>query len=185
VRVAGLGPDESTTVGAAERPAVVAGPRWQRALILLAGPAMNFALAISLQAGIFMAGRRVPAYRLEPPVIQSIVAGSPGALAGFRKGDRIVSIDGSATPTWQEAEFDFSVAPRQRLAVEIERDGRRQTIAVVPRAVSSSISGSPVSAPRSRPGGARPPHPAGGEAGLKAGDLIVSIAERRSRPSPR
>ncbi|HKB72145.1 MAG TPA: site-2 protease family protein, partial [Thermoanaerobaculia bacterium] len=136
VRVSGLGPDESTAVGAVESAGAVSGPRWQRALILLAGPVMNFALAIALSAAIFVAGRSVPAYRLEPPVIRSIAANSPGAQAGFRKGDRILSIDGSPTPTWQEAEFAFSVAPRQKLAVEIERDGARQTIPVVPRAVS-------------------------------------------------
>jgi len=177
VRVTGLGPDESTTVGAAESPAAVAGPRWKRALILLAGPVMNFVLAISLQSGIFMAGRRVPEYRLQPPVIQSIVAGSPGALAGFRKGDRILSIDGSATPTWQEAEFDFSVAPRQRLAVEIDRGGARQTIPIVPRAVSKFDLGFTGLGPALPPrvGRVLPRSPAA-EAGLKAGDLIVSIA---------
>jgi len=177
VRVAGLGPDESTTVGAAERPAVVAGPRWQRALILLAGPVMNFVLAISLQSGIFMAGRRVPEYRLQPPVIQSIVAGSPGAQAGFHKGDRILSIDGSATPTWQEAEFEFSVAPRQRLSVEIDRGGARQTLTVVPRAVSKFDLGFTGLGPALPPrvGRVLPRSPAA-EAGLKAGDLIVSIA---------
>jgi len=136
VRVTGLGPDESTTVGAGEGTAAVAGPRWQRALIMLAGPVMNFLLAISITAGIFMAGRKVPAYRLEAPVIRTIAANSPGAAAGFLKGDRIVAIDGSPTPTWQEAEFAFSVAPRQKLSVEIDRGGERRTLAVVPRAVS-------------------------------------------------
>jgi regulator of sigma E protease len=180
VRVTGLGPDESTTVGAGEPNVAVAGPRWQRALIMLAGPVMNFVLAISLQAGIFMAGRRVPAYRLEPPVIQSIAANSPGAGAGFRKGDRILSIDGSPTPTWQEAEFAFSVAPRQRLSVEIERDGRRETLSIVPRAVSKFELGFTGLGPALPPkvGRVLPRSPAA-EAGFRPGDLIRSINGQR------
>ncbi|HWC64844.1 MAG TPA: RIP metalloprotease RseP [Thermoanaerobaculia bacterium] len=176
VRVSGLGPDESTAVGAAEAPAAVAGPRWQRALILLAGPIMNFALAIGLSSIIFMAGRSVPAYRLQPPVILTIAANSPGAEAGFRKGDRILSIDGSPTPTWQEAEFAFSVAPRQRLSVEIERDGRRMTLPVVPRAVSKFDLGFTGLGPALPPKIARVlPRSAAEEAGLRPGDLVKSI----------
>jgi regulator of sigma E protease len=176
VRVSGLGPDESTAVGAVESAGAVSGPRWQRALILLAGPVMNFALAIALSAAIFVAGRSVPAYRLEPPVIRSIAANSPGAQAGFRKGDRILSIDGSPTPTWQEAEFAFSVAPRQKLAVEIERDGARQTIPVVPRAVSKFDLGFTGLGPALPPkiGRVLPRSPAQ-EAGLRPGDLVKSI----------
>ena len=176
VRVAGLGPDESTTVGAAEAPAAVSGPRWQRALILLAGPVMNFALAIALSSAIFMAGRSVPAYRLEPPVIRSIAANSPGAAAGFRKGDRILAIDGSPTPTWQEAEFAFSVAPRQKLAVEIDRAGARLTLPIVPRAVSKFDLGFTGLGPALPPKIGRVlPRSAAGEAGLLPGDLIRTV----------
>jgi len=137
---------------------------------------VNFALAIALSAAIFVAGRSVPAYRLEPPVIRSIAANSPGAQAGFRKGDRILSIDGSPTPTWQEAEFAFSVAPRQKLAVEIERDGARQTIPVVPRAVSKFDLGFTGLGPALPPkiGRVLPRSPAQ-EAGLRPGDLVKSI----------
>ena len=176
VRVAGLGPDESTTVGAAEAPAAVSGPRWQRALILLAGPVMNFALAIALSSAIFMAGRSVPAYRLEPPVIRSIAANSPGAAAGFRTGDRILAIDGSPTPTWQEAEFAFSVAPRQKLAVEIDRAGARLTLPIVPRAVSKFDLGFTGLGPALPPKIGRVlPRSAAEEAGLRPGDLIRTV----------
>src|SRR5512132_23125 len=45
VRVIGLGPDESTVTEGTSREAPPVGKRWQRALILTAGPAMNVALA--------------------------------------------------------------------------------------------------------------------------------------------
>ncbi len=136
VRVLGLGPDESTAVGAAEASAAVAGPRWKRAAILLAGPAMNFVLAIALGAGVFMVGRKVPAYRLQPAVVQSIAPNSAGQAAGFRKGDRIVAIDGKPVENWQDAEFAFAISPRQKLSVAIDRAGSSLTIPLVPRGVS-------------------------------------------------
>ena len=70
---------------------------------------MNFVLAIALGAGVFMVGRKVPAYRLEPAVVQSIAPNSAGQAAGFRKGDRIVSIDGKPMENWQDAEFAFAI----------------------------------------------------------------------------
>src|SRR5687768_17949395 len=65
VRVIGLGPDESTVTEGTSQEAAAVGKRWQRALILLAGPAMNFLLAILLHAAVFAVGVGVPAYELE------------------------------------------------------------------------------------------------------------------------
>ncbi|MGH9442749.1 MAG: RIP metalloprotease RseP [Thermoanaerobaculia bacterium] len=177
VRVVGLGPDESTAVGAAEASPAIVGPRWKRAAILLAGPAMNFVLAIVLQAGIFMVGRKVPAYRLQPPVVESVAPGSPGKLAGFQKGDRIVSIDGKPVENWQDAEFAFAISPRQKLSVSVDRAGARQTIDLVPRGVSKFDIGYTGIGPALRPriGRVLPGSPASA-AGFLPGDVILSVA---------
>src|SRR4029453_5262253 len=68
VRVIGLGPDESTLTDGTSQEAAPVGKRWQRALILLAGPGMNLALAIVLHTLVFAVGVRVPAYELAPAV---------------------------------------------------------------------------------------------------------------------
>src|SRR5512136_1784622 len=47
VKVVGLGPDESDVVTGHEAAAPV-GPRWQRLLVLFAGPVMNLVLALLL-----------------------------------------------------------------------------------------------------------------------------------------
>jgi len=84
VRVVGLGPDESTVTEGTSREAPPTGKRWQRALVLLAGPAMNLILAYVLHTTVFVVGTRVPAYELQPPVVRVVEPGSPGETAGFK-----------------------------------------------------------------------------------------------------
>jgi regulator of sigma E protease len=185
VRVVGLGPDESTAVGAAESAPAVSGPRWQRAAILLAGPGMNFVLAVALQAGVFMVGRKVPAYRLQPAVVESIAPNSPGQQAGFRKGDRIVAIDGKPVGNWQDAEFAFAISPRQRLSVGIERAGSRAFLDLIPRGVSKFDIGYTGIGPALRPrvGRVLPRSPAAA-AGFQPGDVIVSVSGEKVESIP-
>src|SRR5688572_12962229 len=77
---------------AAERDACFqAKPLWQRALIVLAGPAANFLFAIAILAAFLLAYGRVVA----PPEIGIIDPGSVAAQAGLRTGDRIVAVDGA------------------------------------------------------------------------------------------
>ncbi|HXU99417.1 MAG TPA: M50 family metallopeptidase [Caulobacteraceae bacterium] len=62
-------------------------PLWQRALIVVAGPAANFVLAVALFALIFgTVGQMVT-----PNQVAEVQPGSAAAQAGFRPGDRIVS----------------------------------------------------------------------------------------------
>jgi regulator of sigma E protease len=185
VRVVGLGPDESTAVGAADASPAVAGPRWKRAAILLAGPGMNFVLAVALQAGVFMVGRKVPAYRLQPAVVQSIAPNSPGQQAGFQKGDRIVAIDGKPVENWQDAEFAFAISPRQKLSVKVDRGGSPVSIDLVPRGVSKFDIGYTGIGPSLRPRVARvlPRSPAA-SAGFQPGDVIVSVSGEKVESVP-
>jgi regulator of sigma E protease len=189
VKVVGLGPDESTLAEGSSREMAPIGKRWQRALILLAGPLMNLVLAYGLHTAVFALGVRVPAYELEAPVVKVVEPKSAGAEAGFRPGDRILSIDGKETPRWRDAQFAFAMNARERLEVKIERDGAIQTLYVTPRAttkydlgdvglypdfgtsvrprVAMVLSGSPAEA-----------------AGLKKEDVILSIAGKEIRGGP-
>jgi regulator of sigma E protease len=187
VRVIGLGPDETTLAEGTSTEAPPVGKRWQRALILLAGPTMNLVLALVLHTTVFAVGVRVPAYELEPPVIKVVEPGSPGALAGFLPGDRIVAIDGSRTERWRDALFLFAMNARQKLDVEAERGGRTLHLPVVPRAATKYDIGEV----GLYPGAPREPRivtvvsgdPAD-RAGLKKGDIIVSIAGRQIKGAP-
>ena len=187
VRVIGLGPDESTLAegSSAETPPV--GKRWQRGLILLAGPGMNVVLALILHAAVLTLGVKVPAYQLEPPVVRIVEKNSPGAEAGFQPGDRILSINGQATPQWQDAEFLFAMNARERLDVEVERNGERIHLSVTPRAENKYDMGE-VGLQPGVPVEPRivtivPGDPAD-RAGLKAGDVILSVAGTPIRAYP-
>lgn len=177
VRVMGLGPDESSASGATHEIAPVQGPRWKRALVMVAGPFMNFVLAITVQAAVFMIGLQVPAYTLKPPVVESIVPGSPGAAAGFQKGDRILSIGGEPAATWQDAEFAFAISPRQRLDVVVDRRGSPVSLSVTPEGVSKFDIGftGVGAARRARIDRVLPRSPAA-DAGFRPGDVILAIA---------
>ena len=186
VRVIGLGPDESTIAEGSSREAAPVGRRWQRALILLAGPIMNVALAWLLHSAVFAIGTRVPAYELQPPIVRVVQPGSPGEEAGFQPGDRIRSIDGEETARWRDAEFLFAMNARQKLDVEVERAGQRLSMSVTPRAVTKydiGETGLYPAAPREpRIVQAVEGDPAA-KAGLRDGDVIVSIAGRSVRGS--
>jgi regulator of sigma E protease len=187
VRVVGLGPDESTLAEGTSTEAAPVGKRWQRALILLAGPVMNLVLALVLYTAVFTLGVRVPEYELQPPVIKVVEPNLPGAAAGFLPGDRIVSIDGTPTPRWRDAQFLFAMNARQKLDVEVDRNGLGVFLKVTPRAATKYELGEVglyPGAPREPRLVTVVPGDPADKAGLKKGDVIVSIAGRQIRGAP-
>ena len=78
-------------------------PRWQRALIALAGPIMNIILSILIVAGIYMHGSKEPAYLDRPMVLAGVLPDSAAQKAGLLPGDRIIKINGATNPTWDAA----------------------------------------------------------------------------------
>jgi regulator of sigma E protease len=189
VRVVGLGPDESTIAEGTSQEAPPVGRRWQRALVLLAGPGMNFVLAIVLHTAVFVVGVRVPAYELQKPVIQVVEPDSPGAAAGFRPGDRVVAIDGLATPRWRDVLFVFGMSAREKLDVSVDRGGQSLALSVVPRPNTKYDLGYVGLLPdfgtsvRPRIGSVVSGSPAA-KAGLEAGDVILSVAGHPIQGSP-
>ncbi len=189
VRVIGLGPDESTVTEGTSREAPPVGKRWQRALVLLAGPAMNVVLAVVLHTTVFAVGARVPAYELERPVVRVVEPGSPGAEAGFQPGDRIVSIDGKGTPRWRDVLFLFGMNAREELDVEVERGSSGVFLRVTPRPNTKydlgyvgllPDFGTNVRARIAQVVGGSPAQ----KAGLKAGDVVLEVAGRPIRGAP-
>lgn len=124
VKMAGDNPSEERT-GAPDE--FLARPRWQRVLIVLAGPTMNGVLALALMWGLYMAGIPVARYMQEPARIAGVIPGSVAEKAGLRPGDKLVSINGTAVSTWDEALSDSGIVPGMMLSLDVERNG-----AVVP-----------------------------------------------------
>jgi regulator of sigma E protease len=93
-------------------------PVWQRFLVVLAGPAANFLLAILIFAAFFsLAGTP------RTNVVGDVVPKSAAAVAGIQKGDRILSIGGRPTPTFNEITSTVLLRPNDNVRIEIDRGG--------------------------------------------------------------
>ncbi len=96
---------------------------YRRFLIVVAGPAANFLLAILLYWLIFMHG--VPGIK---PVIGAVTPGSPAAQAQFMPGETVVKIGPHAVATWQDARWVLLKYAVERSAVALEVHNERGEI---------------------------------------------------------
>ena len=79
-------------------------PRWQRALISFAGPAVNLLFPILLLTGLYsVAGVPYPAYLDAPVRVTSMPPNAEAPPTLLKAGDTILSINGTATPNWEQA----------------------------------------------------------------------------------
>ena len=102
-----------------------------RALIIAAGPAANFAFAIVLLAGLFMTAGQPQA----PAVVDQVVVGSAAEQAGLRAGDQILAIDGASIAQFEDLRRIVVDSPGRALAARVARDGREIELTVVPESV--------------------------------------------------
>ncbi len=174
VKMAGESLGESRT-GASDE--FMSKTKWERFLILIAGPAMNLILAVLVMWGVLYQGAEVPAYEQEPPVVGRVVEDSPAARAGIRVGERIVSVAGRAVETWDD--LFVAVMPRAEREIPVVvrgAGGRERTLDVVPEARTEFEMGDLGVGPEMRPQiiNVAPGDPAD-RAGLEVGDVIVAI----------
>jgi regulator of sigma E protease len=100
-------------------------PVWQRFLVVLAGPVANFVLAIVILAAFFtFVGRPVT------NIVSAIQPNSAAASAGLRPGDRILSIAGLSTPTFDDIFRTVAVRPDETVAIVFERDRTTRQVQV-------------------------------------------------------
>jgi regulator of sigma E protease len=118
VKMAGENPLESRS-GAPDE--FMSHPRWQRFVIAVAGPAMNILLAIALLTGVFMVHYEHPLYLDEPAVVGWVMDDSPAAKSGIEQGDRIVRIDGTQNPSWEDVMLKVMISPKQPIDVAVQR----------------------------------------------------------------
>jgi regulator of sigma E protease len=157
-------------------------PVWHRIAVLLAGPAMNLIFASVLYAVLAMVGSQVV-----KPVVGQVRLDSPAAAAGLQRGDEIVRVGDRIVGDVE----DLQIALIRRFSgdglvpLTLRRDGSEKS--VVLRVTEDRVA---LTEPgRLMPGLGfelatwsantviqdAPPDSAGGRAGLRPGDRILSV----------
>src|SRR4029079_362891 len=100
-------------------------PVWQRFLVVLAGPAANFLLAILIFAAFFMI---LGAPRTN--IVGSVVPGTAASEAGLKPGDKILAVAGQATPNFEDVRTVVLLRPGETVPLRFERGGQVRDIQV-------------------------------------------------------
>lgn len=100
-----------------------AKPVWQRAIIVAAGPVVNFVLAILILAGFAIAYGDTRT----PPVVGQVLEGSAAAAAGLQAGDRIKQLGDRDVAVFEDMLAYTRIHPGEATAVTFERAGQIQT----------------------------------------------------------
>jgi regulator of sigma E protease len=151
-------------------------PRWQRLIIVAAGPLMNVVLAVGLMTGLFMYQFPKLASTTKAATIGFVKPGTPAANAGLLEGDVIVQLEDKTDPTWDDVMLREIVSAKRLLPLLIQRNGKTIRVEVTPEPEPKTGLGSVGWAPQMEieVGGLLPGMDAERK-GLKKGDQLVSI----------
>jgi regulator of sigma E protease len=114
-------------------------PVWARALVVAAGPAANFVLAIVLFAVLLGA---IGEAGLKPR-ISGVEPGSPAAAAGFRAGDLITRIDGQRVDDFRDIIQFVQLRSGDPIHVDVQRGRQALALTVTPirKSVQTGVGG--------------------------------------------
>jgi len=173
VKMAGDNPMEER---AGEPDEFLSRPRWQRAIVAVAGPVMNIVLTLVVAFILFWHwGLAYPAYLDEPAVIAAFPKNAVGSRAGLLPGDHILSVNETPAATWRQAyEAVGKVEVGDVVHLKVERGP--ETIAVkFQRAARGEMAAMVGYAPIKAAIAEVAPGKPAAIAGLKSEDLITSV----------
>lgn len=104
-----------------------AKPLWQRAIVVAAGPAVNFLLAILILGGFALAYGEV---RM-PPVVGAVTPGSAAAQAGLRPGDRVTALGGREVETFDDMVRFVRIRAGERVRIDYVRGDEARSAEVL------------------------------------------------------
>lgn len=141
VRIAGMNPFEEAAPEDRTR-VFTAKPKWQRAVVLVAGSVTHFVLAFLLLSSLFwFVG--IPSFGDRPQIagVEEKLDGvaTPAATAGLRAGDVVVATDG--VPVSDGVRFSEYIDEHvgDEVRVTVLREGRRVTVTAIP--VTDTVDG--------------------------------------------
>ena len=174
-RFGSAAPGEAVPVPTGAPDELMSKRRWQRALISAAGPFVNLIFPIFLLSGMFaIVGVPYPAY-LDAPVKVTEFPATTAQQSPLKAGETIVSVNGVATPNWEQALIALKqVLPGTKVKMEVDDAGTRRTVEVpVPdKSDTTKIFGyAPIRPVVDQVGPGTPAE----HAGLREGDLITAV----------
>jgi len=106
-------------------------PLWAKALIVFAGPAANFLLAIAVFTYfIFTTGMSST-----QPVVGDVLKGSPAAAAGLQSGDRIITVDSREISTFNDIPEAMMTNLGAPVALLITRGEKQFELTITPTTI--------------------------------------------------
>jgi regulator of sigma E protease len=178
VRMAG---QDMSDVDAGDKPPtgssdeLMSKPRWQRALISFAGPAVNLIFPVLALSVLFIAVGVPHSAYLDQPVKVVALGSKPSATPSpFQVGDKILSLNGVANPTWEQAaKIMRESAPGSTISAEVENNGVRRTLqSTAKNPATTDLFGYPPLAPVLDEVASGSP---ADHAGLKESDVIQAV----------
>jgi membrane-associated protease RseP (regulator of RpoE activity) len=132
VKIVGMNPYEE--VPEEDRPRAYSNkPRWQRALVLVAGSGTHFIVAfVILLVTAVTIGYPTGRVTNEVAAVNGVRgATTPAIEAGIQPGDRIVGVGGQATSSWAEIRSYIRANGGRRASFTVESDGETRTVEVM------------------------------------------------------
>ncbi len=120
VKIVGMNPYEN--VAPEDQPRAYPNkPRWQRALLLVAGSATHWVVAFVI---LFVTALTIGFPTDRPSTSIAVVQDqTPANEAGFEPGDRILGADGIQMESWNEVRRFIQEHPSEKAVFMVERDG--------------------------------------------------------------
>jgi regulator of sigma E protease len=104
-------------------------PAWQRILVLLGGPLVNFVMAALIMTGVFLTQ-----LNSDPGLIAAVYTNTPAAAAGLRPGDSVVAVGGRQIQRPEDIRSAEQAAGGAVMEFTIRHaDGRTSTVTMQPQ----------------------------------------------------
>lgn len=119
-------------------------PLWAKAIIVAAGPAANFLLAIAVFTYfIFTVG-----IASTEPVIGEVIKNTPAAVSGLKANDRILRIDGAIIKTFNDIPNRIATNLGTPVELEVQRGERVFMVTLTPTTMDEKdMLGNPIKRP--------------------------------------